>query len=200
MAFDHASMVSLGYIERSKKMNEKNNIGINEELDELTVIDASSESMNTVDFSLDDDDNGDDDILYDGYIDEKYREQYTHGVRSVVFGSLSIVLPLLAWIIHLSGISLLPLTVAMAGIIFAVIGWIAALKCKNVPMGSLSEGLARTGKIVSIIGIALSVFILVNMIISIILTVLVLVVMVAIYVGAALMSVVIALLTSMGMI
>ena len=181
-------------------MNEKNNIGINEELDELTVIDASSESMNTVDFSLDDDDNGDDDVLYDSYIDEKYREQYAYGVRSVVFGCLSIVLPLLAWIMHLSGISLLPLTVAAAGIVFAAIGWIAALKCKDVPMGSLSEGLAKTGKIVCIIGFALSAFILVNMIISIILTILVMAVMVALYVGAALMSVVMTLLTAMGVI
>lgn len=175
-------------------MNDKHDINTQDELDDLTVIDASDKDINVVDFSLDDDDYHDDDILYDSEMDEKLPEPYTLGVRAVVFGSLSIILPVLAWIIHLMGISLIPVIIAAAAVVLAIVGFISAKKCVNAPIGTLSEGLAKTGRLVSIIGLVASSLILVYMVISIILTILTLVAIMAIYLIMGLVSVIITIL------
>ena len=172
------------------KDNTKQNV--NEELDELTVIDATGEhhGVNVIDATLDDDDYTEDD-LYDGYSDEKISEPHTEAVRSVVFGSLSIILPLLAWLISMiNSLSFVALGVAVIAVAFAVVGLVSAMKCQMTPKGSLSEGMANVGRLVSIIGLAISSLILIIVFLNLIISLLILIAFLVIYTGILIVSLV----------
>ena len=156
-------------------MSDKFDFEKNTDIDDLTVIDATIEEnrMNVLDSSLGDDDSVDDDI-YDGYYDEKIDEPYYPAVKSVVFGAIAIIFPLFAWLFSLfNSMSLMAFAVAITGLVFGVVGFVATTKCGSAPRGSLSQGLARAGRCISIIGLVVSVVVLsvifVNFLISVLL-------------------------------
>lgn len=83
-------------------------------------------------------------------------EPYAHAVRAVVFGSLSVVLPLFAFLFSLFKSVFIPPIVAVGGLALAIIALVSIKKCGRLTRGSLSEGLVRTGRIVAVIGLVLS--------------------------------------------
>ena len=142
--------------------------------DDLTVIDATVEEsrVNVVDSTLGDDDYSDDDF-FDGFYDEKVDEPYYVAIKSVVFGALAIVFPMFAWLFAMfNSTSLMAFVVAAAGLFFGVIGFIAQARCSSAPRGSLSQGLARAGRCISLIGLVVAsvviAIIFINFILSII--------------------------------
>ena len=157
-------------------MEEKRDVELKEniELDEMEVIDATYEGV---------DDDDDDAVLYDADTDEKHSEPYVAAVRAMTFGCISLIVPLFAWIVSVFGGGyLVPVLVAAAGVICAVVGLISAKKCVFAPSGTLSEGLVKTGKLVSIIGLCVSVLVLAYILVSLILTIIVVVAMIVFYV------------------
>ena len=166
-------------------MKENINDNLNEELDDLTVIDATIDDhgVNVIDATLDDDDYNEDD-LYDGYSDEKIMEPHTEAVRAVVFGSLSIILPFFVWMISmLNSVSIIGLGVSVGAVALAVIGFISAMKCQSSPKGSFSEGMANVGRLVSIIGFVISSLILLLVFASFIISI---VILIAVLIGYSL--------------
>ncbi len=95
-------------------------------------------------------------FLYSGETDEKKTEPYDLALRSVVFGSLSIIIALFAWLFSLLGSAIVPLLVAGGALAIAITGFVSAKKCGKLLPGTLSEGMMKTGKIVSIIALIAS--------------------------------------------
>ena len=139
-------------------MNDKVNFEKNTDHDDLTVIDATIEEsrVNVVDSTLGDDDYSGDDF-YDEFYDEKVDEPYYVAIKSVVFGSLAIVFPLFAWLFAMiNRMSFIAFIVSAIGLCFGLIGFVAHKRCSSAPRGSLSQGLARAGRCISIIGLVVS--------------------------------------------
>ena len=160
--------------------------------DDLTVIDATIEEnrMNVVDSSLGDDDFAEDD-LYDGYYDEKIDEPYYPAVKSVVFGAIAIIFPLFGWLFSLfNSMSLMAFAVAVTGLVFGIVGFIATVKCDSAPRGSLSQGLARAGRCISIIGLAVSGVVLSVIFVKLIISIALLMTMLSIYLVAGFVAII----------
>ena len=173
-------------------MSDKFDFEKNTDIDDLTVIDATIEEnrMNVLDSSLGDDDSADDDI-YDGYYDEKIDEPYYPAVKSVVFGAIAIIFPLFAWLFSLfNSMSLMAFAVAITGLVFGVVGFIATTKCGSAPRGSLSQGLARAGRCISIIGLVVSVVVLSVIFVKLISSIALLMTMLSIYLVAGFVAII----------
>ena len=155
-------------------MEENRNIEMNEniELEEMEVIDATYEGR---------EDEDDDAVLYDADTDEKNSEPYVAAVRAMTFGCLSIVLPLFAWVISGFGAYLIPIILATAGVVCAVVGLVSAKKCVFAPSGTLSDGFVKNGRLVSIIGLCLSVLVLGYILVSLVVTVIIVAAVVIFY-------------------
>lgn len=123
-----------------------------------------------------------DDFLYEGEIDEKASAPYAAAVKSVVLGSLAIVLPLFALLFYTLGSTMIPVILAAVGLIFAIVGLVSAGKGKKALGGTLCEGMAKAGRTVSIIGLIASALILTYIVAMILLSIVVVVLVVAFYV------------------
>lgn len=122
-----------------------------------------------------------DDFLYEGESNEKKTDTYDIAVRALVFGSLSVILPMFALLLYVLGSPLLAIAVGAVAIGFAVAGFMWAKK--NTALGgSLTAAMAKTGKLVSIIGMAISSVILAYVLIGLILAVLAIIGMIIFYV------------------
>ena len=155
-------------------MEENRNIEMNEniELEDMEVIDATYEGR---------DDEDDDTVLYDADTDTKNSEPYVAAVRALTFGCISLILPLFAWVISGFGFYIIPIILATAGVVCAVVGLVSAKKCVFAPAGTLSEGLVKTGRLVSIIGLCLSTLVLGYILVSLVVTIIIVAAVVIFY-------------------
>lgn len=128
------------------------------------------------------------DILYDGD-DGETDEAYSLAVRSVVFGGLAIILPVLAWVASLFGSALIPLLIAGGGLAFAISSLVCIKKCGKPTRGSYSEGLVKAGKIVGIIGLVLASVVIAYLLLVIIVSVIIIISAISFYMFAIYISI-----------
>lgn len=174
---------------KENNMNDKLDFGNIADNDDLTVIDATVEEnrVNVVDLTLGDDDSDDD--IYDGYYDEKIDEPYYVAIKSVVFGSLAIIFPMFAWLFSLfNTLSLMAVAAAVTGFVFSIVGLISVMRCTSAPRGSLSQGLARAGRCIGIIGLIVSSIILTVILFNFIISVLVILSIIVFYLAVCLVG------------
>ena len=122
--------------------------------------------------------------------DEKTSPLYATAVKSVVFGSLSVILPLFALIFCAVQMGIVAPVVAATGLVFAIVALKMSDKCKNALEGSLVEGLAKAGRTVSIIGLVIAVVALTYIAITIVISIVAMAVFVVFYVFVYLMAIV----------
>lgn len=134
-----------------------------------------------------------DEFLYEGDPNEKDTASYEAAVKAVVFGSLSIMLPLFSILFFVFGLNTLAIVVAIVGVMFAIVGRTSAKKCKDALAGSLTEGLAKAGKTVSLIGLIAAVAALAYIVASILLTIILVVLIVVFYVFIYIIAIIAAL-------
>ena len=136
-----------------------------------------------------------DDFLYEGESNEKKTDTYDVAVRALVFGCLSVIFPMFALILYVLGSYLLAIAVGAAALGFAIAGFTAAKK--NTALGgSLTAALAKTGRLVSLIGIAISALILAYVLIGLILAILAIIGIIIFYVFYFIIAIIISASTS----
>ena len=142
------------------------------EIEVIEVMEAAEASEDT---------EADDDFLCGGAENEKLMGDYDTAVRAIVFGALSVVLPLFGLILFVLGSYMLAAAVSVAGLIFGILGFGAAKKTVAFDE-TLTAGFAKNGRILSIIGLAVSAAVLAYVAVNFIITVIAVAVMLVVYI------------------
>ncbi len=121
------------------------------------------------------------DFLYERQADKKRTDEYDIAVKTIVFGSLSIVLPMFALILYTLGGYLMAILAAGLGLAFAVIAFKASKSITTLG-GSLTAAMSKNGRLLSIIGIAVSAAVLAYVFIGVILSILMIIGLIIFYV------------------
>ncbi len=178
-----------------ERMDERMDEKIEIEAEELDTQEPLAEAVEAEEEPKADATEEKDDFLYEGESNEKKTDIYDVAVRALVFGSLSVILPMFALLLYVLGSPLLAIAVGAIALGFAIAGFMTAKK--NTALGgSLTAAMAKTGRLVSFIGLAISALVLAYVLIGFILTILAIIGMIIFYVFYFIVVIIIAAVTS----
>ena len=137
------------------------------------------------------------DILY--VSDEKASPLYETAIKAVVFGSLSVILPLIALIIYAVGMGVVSIAVAAVGLVFAVVALRMSGKCRDALEGSLIEGFAKAGRAVSTVGLIIAAVVLTYIVVSMVISLIMVAIIFVIYIVMYVITILVAIMTGSSM-
>ncbi|MBQ8849592.1 MAG: hypothetical protein IJ011_04595 [Clostridia bacterium] len=141
------------------------------------------ETINTKEnIDLGEDNSPEDDFLYEGAADTKKSEAYGIAVKSVVLGSVAIVLSMFALLLYMVGGGWIAVAVGITALVLAVVGLKSLKKCGSALVGTLEEGMVKAGRTVSKIGVIIASIVLAYIVICIVIYMIMLAIVVLFYI------------------